>query len=67
MKPIVGVDLLIREVGDRVEPSRLVASLSGRVGYQNLTAWSRVGTWKGKIRGLDADRRSWMDATPLRA
>src|SRR4051812_35969786 len=36
IKPIVGVDLLVFEPGDRVEPSRIVLLCQNAVGYKNL-------------------------------
>src|SRR5688500_15359577 len=34
IKPLIGVDLLVREVGERVEPSRLVLLCQNDVGYR---------------------------------
>src|ERR687896_2368815 len=36
VKPLVGVDLRMREVGERVEPSTLVLLCQNEIGYGNL-------------------------------
>ena len=37
LKPLVGVDVLVREEGERAEPSRLVLLCQDEGGYRNLT------------------------------
>ena len=37
VKPIIGVDLLLREEGERAEPSRLTLLCQDERGYRNLT------------------------------
>ena len=37
VKPLVGVDLMLREEGERAEPSRLVLLCQDETGYRNLT------------------------------
>src|SRR6478752_3873091 len=37
VKPIVGVDLLVKETGDRVQPSRITLLCQSEVGYHNVT------------------------------
>jgi DNA polymerase-3 subunit alpha len=52
IKPIVGVDLLIRELGQRAEPSRLTLLVMDEIGYGNLT---RLVT-KSFLEGQRRDR-----------
>ena len=37
VKPIIGVDLRVRELGERAEPSTLVLLCQNEIGYRNLT------------------------------
>src|SRR5690242_17211341 len=37
VKPIIGVDLLIHEPGERAEPSRLSLLCQNEIGYKNVT------------------------------
>jgi DNA polymerase III subunit alpha len=62
VKPLVGVDLLIREHGDRVEPSRLVLLCQNEVGYKNLTRLVTRSYLEGQIKGVATVDRSWMNS-----
>ena len=37
VKPIIGVDLLVREHGERQQPSRLTLLCQSQTGYRNIT------------------------------
>jgi DNA polymerase III subunit alpha len=37
IKPVIGVDVLLRESGERVEPTRLTLLCQNLAGYRNLT------------------------------
>jgi DNA polymerase-3 subunit alpha len=60
VKPIVGVDLLIHEPGDRVEPSRLVFLCQNEVGYKNLTRLVSRSYIEGQQKGVPLLQRDWL-------
>ena len=60
VKPIIGVDLLIREAGERAEPSRLTLLCMNAVGYGNLT---RLVT-KSYLEGARRDGTPLIDLKP---
>ena len=66
VKPIIGVDLRVREPGERAEPSTLVLLCQNEIGYRNLTRLvSRSyleGQQQAASRPID---RSWLDADNL--
>ena len=62
VKPIVGVDLLVREPGERVEPSRLVLLCQNEIGYKNLTRLVTRAYLEGQAKGVATVDRSWLDA-----
>jgi DNA polymerase-3 subunit alpha len=62
VKPLIGVDLLVREVGDRVEPSRLVLLCQNEVGYKNLTRLVTRSYLEGQIKGVATVDRTWMNS-----
>src|ERR1700722_3369927 len=37
VKPIIGVDLLVKEAGDRATPSKIALLCQSEVGYRNIT------------------------------
>jgi DNA polymerase III subunit alpha len=65
VKPIIGVDLRVREMGERVEPSTLVLLCQNEVGYRNLTRLVSKSYLEGQQRGLATIDRSWLDASNL--
>jgi DNA polymerase-3 subunit alpha len=65
IKPIIGVDLLVREVGERVEPSRLVLLCQNDVGYRNLTRLVSRSYLEGQQKGLATIDRSWLTSHNL--
>jgi len=62
IKPLVGVDALIREEGERAEPSRLVLLCQDERGYKNLTRLVTRAYLEGQGRHGPTLQRSWLDA-----
>ena len=60
IKPIVGVDLLVREVGDRIEPTRVVMLCQSNAGYLNLSRLVTRAYLEGQTRGLAMIDRAWL-------
>src|SRR6188474_1730997 len=52
VKPIIGVDLRIHEVGDRVEPSSLVLLCQSPLGYNNLSKLVSKSYLEGQKKGI---------------
>jgi DNA polymerase-3 subunit alpha len=65
LKPIIGVDLLIHETGERVEPSRLSLLCQDDVGYKNLTRLVSRSYQEGQHKGVPMIERAWLDAKNL--
>jgi len=62
VKPVIGVDLLLREVGERVEPSRLTILCQDLEGYQNLTRLlSRAYLQAQRRDGEPLIEREWLN------
>lgn len=60
VKPIIGVDLLIRETGERVQPSRLTLLCQSQAGYRNVTRLVSRAYLEGQQRGIPTIDRSWL-------
>lgn len=61
IKPIIGVDILIREVGERAEPSRITLLCMNAVGYGNLTRLVTRSYLEGQRRdGTPMVERDWL-------
>ncbi|MBC7984363.1 MAG: DNA polymerase III subunit alpha [Candidatus Obscuribacterales bacterium] len=60
VKPIIGVDALIYESGERVEPSRLVLLCQNDVGYKNLTRLVSRSYLEGQRKGIPMWDRAWL-------
>ena len=60
VKPIIGVDLLIREPGERVLPSRLTLLCQSQVGYGNITRLVTRAYLEGQLKGTPCIDRSWL-------
>jgi DNA polymerase-3 subunit alpha len=65
LKPIIGVDLLVHETGERVEPSRLSLLCQDDVGYKNLTRLVSRSYQEGQHKGVPMIERAWLDAKNL--
>jgi DNA polymerase-3 subunit alpha len=62
LKPLVGVDALVKEDGERAEPSRLVLLCQDDRGYRNLTRLVTRSYLEGQGRHGPTLQRSWLDA-----
>ncbi|MEY4356774.1 MAG: hypothetical protein RL469_100, partial [Pseudomonadota bacterium] len=60
VKPLVGVDLLIAEAGERSEPSRLSLLCMNEAGYRNLTGLVSRAYLEGQLRGVPRVEREWL-------
>jgi DNA polymerase-3 subunit alpha len=65
VKPIIGVDLLVRETGERAQPSRLTLFCQSQAGYKNVTrllsrAYLEGQQREGQHRGIPTVDRSWL-------
>ena len=61
VKPLVGVDALLAEEGERAEPSRLVLLCQDERGYRNLTRLVTRAYLEGQGRHGPCFRRAWLD------
>ncbi|RPI12662.1 MAG: DNA polymerase III subunit alpha, partial [Lysobacterales bacterium] len=61
VKPLVGVDALVREEGERAEPSRLVLLCQDARGYLNLTRLVTRAYLEGQGRHGPTLQRAWLD------
>jgi DNA polymerase III subunit alpha len=62
VKPIVGVDILLRAKGERAVPHRLTLLCKDPGGYQNVANLVTRAWLEGQDRGVPLIDRSWMDA-----
>jgi len=62
VKPLVGVDVQLREEGERAEPSRLVLLCQDERGYRNLTRLITRSYLEGQGRHGPTLERAWLDA-----
>jgi DNA polymerase-3 subunit alpha len=61
VKPIVGVDILLREADERAEPSRLTLLAQDYEGYRNLTRLVSRSYLEGQHKGVPLVERDWLD------
>ncbi|HET9694291.1 MAG TPA: DNA polymerase III subunit alpha [Steroidobacteraceae bacterium] len=61
IKPLIGVDALVREDGDKAEPSRLVLLCQDARGYNNLTRLVTRSYLEGQGTHGPTILRSWLD------
>jgi DNA polymerase-3 subunit alpha len=66
IKPIVGVDLLVRESGERAQPSRLTVLCQSEEGYRNVTRLLSRAYLEGQQRGVAMIDRRWLAAEGLK-
>ena len=66
IKPIVGVDLLVREAGERAQPSRLTLLCQSEIGYRNVTRLLSRAYLEGQQRGVALIDRRWLSAEGMR-
>ncbi|HUA88132.1 MAG TPA: PHP domain-containing protein, partial [Steroidobacteraceae bacterium] len=62
VKPLVGVDLWVREEGERAAPSRLTLLCQSPSGYRNLARLVTRAYLEGQERGMPRIERAWLDA-----
>ena len=60
VKPLIGVDLLVAEAGERSEPSRLSLLCMNEAGYRNLTGLVSRAYLEGQQRGVPRVERAWL-------
>jgi DNA polymerase-3 subunit alpha len=60
VKPLIGVDAWIREVGERAPPSRAVFLCQNLAGYRHLTQLVTRSFLEGQHRGAPMLERSWL-------
>ena len=60
VKPIVGVDLLVKEPGDRATPSRITLLCQSQAGYRNVTRLVSRAYLDGQQRGVPTIDRDWL-------
>jgi DNA polymerase III subunit alpha len=65
LKPLVGVDLLVREEGERAAATRLTLLCQSQSGYRNLARLLTRAYLEGQERGTPCIERSWLSAAAL--
>ncbi|HVH82733.1 MAG TPA: DNA polymerase III subunit alpha, partial [Steroidobacteraceae bacterium] len=65
VKPIVGVDLAVREDGERREASRLTLLCQSQEGYRNLARLLSRAYLEGQERGVPRVERHWLSPASL--
>ena len=60
VKPLIGVDILLREAGERAEPSRLTLLCQNLEGYRNLTRLLSRAYLEGQRKGEPLFERGWL-------
>ncbi|MGE0580984.1 MAG: DNA polymerase III subunit alpha [Steroidobacteraceae bacterium] len=61
VKPIVGVDFLVREAGERAQPTRLTLLCQNPLGYGNVTRLVSRAYREGRRQGVPLLEREWLD------
>src|SRR5437660_711518 len=65
VKPIVGVDLLVREGGERQPASKIALLCQSQTGYRNVTRLVSRAYLEGQQRGVPMIDRSWLSPREL--
>ena len=65
VKPVIGVDLLVREGAEHQAPSRLTLLCQSQTGYRNVTRLVSRAYLEGQQRGLPMLEREWLTAEAL--
>jgi DNA polymerase III subunit alpha len=65
VKPLVGVDLLVREPGERAQPTRIALLCQSDTGYRNVTRLVTKAYLEGQQKGLPTIDRNWLTAETL--
>jgi len=66
VKPLIGVDIWIREAGERTPPSRAVFLCQNLIGYRHLTQLVTRSFLEGQQRGNPMLDRAWLQSDVLR-
>ena len=66
IKPLIGVDVWVRESGERTPPSRLVFLCQNLTGYRHLTQLVTRSYLEGQQRGVPMFERGWLRADMLK-
>lgn len=61
VKPIVGVDVWLRDAAERAEPSRLTLLCMDQAGYKNLTRLVSRSYLEGQRKGVPLLERAWLE------
>jgi DNA polymerase-3 subunit alpha len=62
VKPIIGVDILLRAKGERAVPHRLTLLCKDAGGYQNVADLITKAWLQGQEKGVPLIDRAWLDA-----
>src|SRR5215469_10192117 len=65
VKPLVGIDLLVREEGERTAPSRLTLLCQSQSGYRSLARLLSRAYLEGQERGVPRIEREWLSPAVL--
>ena len=65
VKPLIGVDLLVREQGERALPTRVSLLCQSQVGYGNITRLVSRAYLEGQQRGAPMIDRRWLTVENL--
>ncbi|MHB8814282.1 MAG: PHP domain-containing protein, partial [Steroidobacteraceae bacterium] len=65
VKPIIGVDLLVREPGERQQPARITFICQNQTGYLNATRLVSRAYLEGQQRGVPLIERGWLTPATL--
>src|ERR1700683_1399512 len=65
IKPLVGIDLLVREEGERAVPSRLTLLCQSQAGYRHLARLGTRAYLEGQERGTPRIERRWLSSAAL--
>ncbi len=65
VKPLIGVDLLVREGAEREPPSRLTLLCQSQTGYRNVTRLVSRAYLEGQQRGVPLIEREWLTSESL--
>ena len=65
IKPLIGVDVWIREIGERTPPTRLVFLCQNLTGYRHLTRLVTRSYLEGQQHGAPMLERSWLEPSVL--
>ena len=65
VKPIIGVDLHVRESGEHQQPTRITLLCQSQTGYRNVTRLVSRAYLEGQQRGAPMVDRGWLTAETL--